>query len=82
MLLTSSRTVAEVSIHVDTEVRTAPLAVYFMSLVVHLGRVSGSRALFVDRLRTAIALLIPASASEKVLCLARLWVAWVALEVE
>jgi hypothetical protein len=59
-------------IQVDTDVRAASDAVYFFSLVVHCGRVSGSRALFVGRLRTYIALLMPASASEKVLCLARL----------
>ena len=41
---------------------------YFVSLLVHLFSVSGSRALLVGRFRTAIALLMPASASENAFC--------------
>src|SRR5262245_29511980 len=50
---------------VDVDVRSAAASLYFFSLVVHFGSVSGSSALFVGRLRTAMELLTPASASEK-----------------
>ena len=55
-------------IQVEVFVRSAAASLYFFSLFVHFGSVSGSSALFVGRLRTDITLLIPASASVNALC--------------
>src|SRR3954469_9710326 len=55
---------SESSRHPDTLVGFKPAVPSFVSLLVHLFNVSGSSALFVGRFRTAMALLIPASASE------------------
>src|SRR5439155_22961522 len=51
-------------------------------LVVHFGSRSGSRALFVVRFSTDSELLIPASASEKALCLEPVCAASVVFDVE
>ena len=53
---------------VETLVGVEPAVPYLVSLLVHLCSVSGSSALFVGRFRTAIALLMPASASENAFC--------------
>src|SRR3954468_20908306 len=57
-----------VCFQVDVAVRVAAGSVYFFSFVVHLGRVSGSSALFVGTVRIDIELFIPASASAKADC--------------
>src|SRR5262249_54166913 len=67
---------------VDVDVRSAAASLYFFSLFVHFGSVSGSSALFVGRLRTAIELLTPASASENADVRERVWADCWALEVE
>jgi hypothetical protein len=66
----------------EVDVRSAAASLYFFSLFVHFGSVSGSRALLVGRLRTAIELLTPASASENAEVRERAWVDCWALEVE
>ncbi len=67
---------------VDVEVRCAVGSEYFVSFEVQGGSVIWSRALFVSRLRTAIVLLIPDSASENALCRDRLCAVSFAPEVE
>jgi hypothetical protein len=69
-------------LQVEVSVRSAAGSLYFFSLLVHFGSVSGSSALFVGRFSTAIRLLMPASASVNALCLEPLCWASCAPEVE
>src|SRR5580765_328552 len=67
---------------VDSATGAEPGVPYFVSFDVHLFSTSGSSALLVGTLSTAIALLIPASASENASERERDWVACCADDVE
>ena len=69
-------------LQLEVFVRSAAGSLYFFSLLVHFGSVSGSSALFVGRFSTAMTLLMPPSASANALCLEPLCWASCAPEVE
>jgi hypothetical protein len=69
-------------LQVEVDVRSAEASLYFFSLFVHFGSVSGSSALLVGRFSTDIELLIPASASAKAEVLERVCADCCALDVE